>query len=297
MLRDEKVYFKNPEDSQSLRRSLGEDKEIGIYFQNSPYFFTKDYHPLWLADIYRGCSAFLCLGGPSFRDIDKDKLRTPGFVTMGVNNIVSEFIPDLWVTGDAPFRFMESIFKNPRIMKFIPHHYAEKSIYDTERERNHSKLVAGDCPNMCFFKRTDKFVPKHFLTQSYCAWMNSNNEEGKKSTLYLALKILFLLGIRDVYLLGCDFAMDKEDPYAFDMKANDKYIKKNNKLYEVMCEDLKMLKPHFQQYGFNVWNCNPESNLKVFDFINFNDAITKATKHMPVDENTTYMYKGHKEGS
>ena len=36
------------------------------FLQPAPLFFTQDHHPLWLGDIYRGRSAFLIAGGPSF---------------------------------------------------------------------------------------------------------------------------------------------------------------------------------------------------------------------------------------
>ena len=33
--------------------------------------FTQDHHPLWLGDMYRGRSAFLIAGGPSFAALDQ----------------------------------------------------------------------------------------------------------------------------------------------------------------------------------------------------------------------------------
>src|SRR5260221_38393 len=59
--------------------------------QPAPMFFTQDHHPLWLGDSYRGRSAFLICGGPSFATLDHSLLCQPGIVTMGINNSAKTF--------------------------------------------------------------------------------------------------------------------------------------------------------------------------------------------------------------
>jgi hypothetical protein len=45
-------------------------------------------------------------------------------------------------------------------------------------------------------------------------------------------------------------------------------------------EYLPALKPIFEADGFQVFNCNPGSELKVFPFVSFEDAIKEATSKL-----------------
>lgn len=277
----EKVYCQDPDDELKFSGGGVISYKMGYHFQSSPMLFTKEGHSLWHGDMYKGCSAYLCLGGPSFKNIDKRKLLTPGFITMGVNNVASDFIPDLWVAGDPPDRFLESIWMNPRICKFVPFHFSDKEI------QHEGKVTTGDCPNVCYFRRSNIFLHEQFLTEGTFGWKSSN---GKKSTLLIALKLLFYLGVRNVYLLGCDFHMDIDNPYSFESKVDENYVNKNNELYKVLIRDLEKLNPHFIKHNFNVYNCNKDSNLKVFDFIDFEESLKITTSKIPISESTEYMY-------
>jgi hypothetical protein len=58
----------------------------GGYIQPPPMLFTRDMHPIWLGDVYKGASCFLIMNGPSLLENDLSLLNNPGFLTMGVNN-------------------------------------------------------------------------------------------------------------------------------------------------------------------------------------------------------------------
>jgi len=111
----------------------GEKEEVEGYrnfshsfLQPAPLLFTRDHHPLWLGDLYRGRSAFLIAGGPSFATLNHSLLRKPGVLTLGLNNSAKTFRPNLWVGVDEPDQFMRSVWLDPTILKFVPFGNASK---------------------------------------------------------------------------------------------------------------------------------------------------------------------------
>lgn len=88
-----------------------------------------------------------------------------------------------------------------------------------------------------------------------------------------ALRILFILGIRRVYLLGVDFNMSETDKYHFEQDRHKGSIKGNNATYHQLNQRFTELRPYFEKEDFQVFNCNPNSNLKSFAFLSFEDAL------------------------
>jgi hypothetical protein len=131
------------------------------FLQPAPLLFTQDHHPLWLGDIYRGRSAFLIAGGASFAALDHTKLRQPGILTMGLNNSVKTFRPNLWCCVDSPDHFLRSIWLDPAIMKFVPICHASKFIFNSD-EWQFMDLRVGDSTNVVYFKRNEHFQAKQF---------------------------------------------------------------------------------------------------------------------------------------
>ena len=66
-------------------RDIGLD--IGQTISPPPMLFSRDGHNLWMSDIYRGCSAFLILGGPSFGAFMKSKSKIEVSLAKSVNQI------------------------------------------------------------------------------------------------------------------------------------------------------------------------------------------------------------------
>ena len=178
------------------------------YQQPSPLLFTADQHPLWLGDIYRGSSAFLIAGGPSFQEIDSSLLRQPGILTIGVNNAPKSFRPNLWISADAPDRFLRSIWLDPTIMKFTAIMNSRGGIFNSDTWK-YTGLTAADCPNVVYYKRNQVFKPEQFLFEDSFNWGNNQKDDKNRSVMQVALRLLFVLGIRRVYLLGVDFNMSR----------------------------------------------------------------------------------------
>lgn len=283
---------------------------IGQHIQPPPMLFNRDGLNMFLADMYKGNSAFLILGGPSFGDIikgetnfrgkmvsNRELLNNPGFVTMAVNNAPKTFRPNLWTMVDDPESFIKSIWLDPKIMKFVPFDHAEKKIFDNTKWQQ-MDTVTGECPNIFFYRRNEHFVPDQWLYEGTFNWGEHSDSQdalgnkGGRSVMLVALKLLYYLGIRKVFLLGCDFKMDDNTKYHFDQDRSISSQKGNNSTYNILKSRFEALKPHFEAEDFQVFNCNDKSDLKVFPFIPFDEAIHLATAEMPdiATERTEGLY-------
>ena len=249
------------------------------FVQPAPMFFTQDHHPLQICDMYRGRSAFLICGGPSFSNIDRNVLASPGLLTMGVNNSPRTFRPNLWCSVDTPDHWIRSIWLDPGITKFVPICHAAKKIFNSDRWTYMDQRV-GDCPNVVYYKRNEHFRAKQFLWEDTMNWGNHKDYGGGRSIMLVAIRILFLLGVRRVYLLGCDFMMNADSTYHFDQDRAKGAIKGNNETYQKLNGWFTELRPLFEQEGFEVFNCNEQSGLRSFKFITFADAFAEAFGHM-----------------
>ncbi|MEM3000653.1 MAG: hypothetical protein QXP41_00475 [Candidatus Nitrosocaldus sp.] len=283
----------NDIDNHKHGRMKHDGTIVGKYIQTPPLIFTRDGHSVWLGDMFRGRSAFLILGGPSFANIDKTKLSMPGVLTMGVNNSVKSFRPNLWVSVDHPGNFIKSCWLDPKIMKFVPYAHTNKKIFDNEKWQE-SNISVGDCPNVWFYRRNEHFVAEQFLWEDTFNWGNHKNYGGGRSVMLVAIRLLFYLGVRRVYLLGCDFKMSENYKYHFAQDRTKSSINGNNSAYKMLINRFKQLQPIFLQNDYYIFNCNPDSELKVFPYISFDEAIRLATSEMPRDianERTEGLYE------
>lgn len=267
-------------DDAAFRHSR--DRHIGAvieteFHQYSPKFFTRDRSSLPLEGLYRGSSAFLICNGPSFTGLDHNLLRKPGVMTFGMNNGPKSFRPNFWTCVDDPVRFLKSIWLDSRILKFVPQSHFEKPIFDNEKWEP-MKIKVGDCPNVMGYCRNEKFHAARFLTENSLNWGCHADYGGCRSVMLPALRILHLLGFRKIYLLGCDMKMSQAYTYHFDEKRDPGAVNCNMSTYDrLKSEYLPQLKPIFEADGCYIYNCNPDSELKVFPFVSFEDAIKEST--------------------
>lgn len=247
-----------------------------------PMLFTRDGHNAWLADMYRGRSAFLILGGPSFAELDKSLLDKAGVLTMGVNNSVKSYRTNLWVSVDNPMNFMKSIWLDPKITKFVPFTHVEKHIFDNEEWKETTYRV-GDCPNIWYYRRNEHFQPQQYLWEDTFNWGNHTDLGGGRSVMLVAVRLLYYLGIRRLFLLGCDFRMNEQTKYHFEQDRSSGSIKGNSNTYTLLIERFRQLKPILANAGYQIFNCNEKSALQVFPFISYEEAISLAASEMPKD--------------
>lgn len=251
-------------------------------FQSTPMFFSAEGHNLWLGDTYRGRSAFLIASGPSLTQVvpDLSALKQPGVLTMGLNNSPKLVRPNLWTCVDSPSNFMRSIWLDPTVQKFVPLDHTDKPLLDNDSgpANNFEKwdwlpTTVRECPNMVYYRRNEHFRADQFLWEDTFNWGNHKDLGGGRSVFLVAVRLLYLLGIRRVYLLGVDLDMSQEKKYSFDQDRSPGSIRGNNSTYEMLQERFTALRPIFEQEGFHVFNCNPNSKLTAFDHKPFPEAM------------------------
>ena len=286
---------KDNNDDKAFRYSR--DRHFGVcvsseYYQPVPMFFTREGAEAPLLGHYRGDSIFVLCNGPSMAKLDLSKLDQPGIMTYGMNNGPKTYRPNIWTCVDDPSRFLKSIWLDPKIMKIIPQATFEKKIFDNQEWKHLDKKV-GDCPNVFGYRRNDKFHPKRWMTEDTINWGNHKKWGGGRSVMLPVFRVCFLLGFRNVYLLGCDFNMSETNTYHFDEQRTKGAVSNNMNTYRRMKEEyFPQLKPHFDAHGFNVYNCNPESQLKCFPFKDYDEAIKEVTDKLGdvKNERTWGMY-------
>jgi len=286
-------------DQAKLRHGRNTHEGILIhreFGQACPFFFTREGAQLSIVGQYRGASAFLIGGGPSFGGCDKSLLHRVW--TMTLNNSVTSWRSNANCIDDEPSRFSLSMWLDPRIQKFVPMAHFEKPLWDNRRLRSGDQwqptdIKVGDCPNVVGYRRNEKFHAPRWLYEETINWGNHTKYGGGRSVLLASLRILYLLGFRKVYLLGVDFDMSPERKYHFPEDRTSASIRGNTQTYAKLAKWLGELQPYFLKAGYFVKNCNPRSNLRAFPFISYTDALSDATAHLGTfeSERTTGMYQ------
>jgi len=261
-----------------------------------------------LTDIYRGCTGFLVLSGPSARELDLSLLEKPGLLKMCVNNSSRLTRPNLWTCVDPPDRFLYSVWADPTVMKFVPDSFRNKSLWDSYKDKPIFDRVVGDCPNVFYYPRNNNFVPGAWLRDTSINWGQSGdhsfydydlgkNVSGVRSCMLVAVRIMAMLGVRTIFLVGADFHMDPKKPYAFDQDKGEGGARSNNNAYKKLNSFFNVLKPHFQAINLHIFNTNPKSGLHSFDYMPYEDAIKFALQDVgdPSQEQTAHMYDNIKD--
>lgn len=249
-----------------------------------------------LRDMLAGGAAFLVCGGPSLKQIDMSALSRRGVFSLGVNNVAGMAPVNAFVCSDPPLKFHNGIFQDPSIMKFLPlpkmngsrakmRHKIGDKFYWLDKQ-------VGDCPNVWGFQRRSWMMPDQtFFTDQAAAW--GNLDEGLRRfgqpktacTMLIALRLLYYLGARTVFLLGCDFRMNPLLPldgnYAFSENRDEDAIRSNNDQFRIIQEWLTELMPWFLRFGFKVYNCSESSSLRAFPFIEFDRAMDITLREFP----------------
>ena len=256
-------------------------------------FSDRDGYCGTLTDVLRGRSAFLIAGGPSFSTVDKSLLSQPGILTMGLNNSVKTFRPNLWTAVDPPEKFLKSIWFDPGILKFVREENLTGPLFDNELW-SPLDTTPDECPCVIPYRSNTHFGAENFLSENSVNWGNGPKNGGGRSVLLAALKLLYCLGAGQVFLLGVDFSMAQDSPYHFDQAKSPTLRTASNRAFGKISSYLEKLQPKFESAGFRVWNCNPDSKLTVFPHLSFAEAVEIATSEMPAsieDERSEGLYE------
>jgi hypothetical protein len=250
------------------------------YGETVPFFYTRSGCQLSLEGCYRGAPAFLIANGPSLMEMDLAPLHSRWCMTM--NNGTRTFRGNANCIVDDPAHFSLSMWLDPTIMKFMPMAFFEKPLWDNRRLQSDrgwkqewapSKVRAGDCPSVVGYRRNEEFNAPRWLWEDTINWGNDEKHGGGRSVMLAALRILFLLGFRQVYLLGVDFNMSPDHRYHFPEQRSHSSIQGNMSTYAKLQQRFTELQPHFLKAGFKVWNCNAESRLTAFPHLPYAEAL------------------------
>jgi hypothetical protein len=264
--------------------------------------------PAAMEDFFHGGHVFLVCGGPSINALDLPRLNERGIVTFGINNVSAHVRTNLWTFGDKPCKFHDAIWFDPGITKFVP-----QPKINNRREANQIRRKTGpteftstdklaiDCPAVFGLKRNSTFDVANWLWQDTINWGNGKDGAEKNklprviNTMFQAVRLCYFLGFRTVYLLGADFRMDEAHRYAFGERRTEGAIRGNNAAYEKLDWYFTQLRPWFDDARFTVLNCNPDSHLTAFEFIDYESAIRLAQADMPEEIDTYGWYQGFEQ--
>lgn len=236
-------------------------------------FSTYDDKPFPIEGFYKNTTCFVISSGPSISTLDLSLLKNPNIITFGLNNSPKIYRPNLWTCVDDPEKFMISIFKDPLITKFIPVKKSGKKLFDNIKWKMTNDIVK-DCPGVIYYHRNERFNHETYLSEPTINWGSHKDYGGRRSVLLATIKICYLLGFSRVFLLGCDFKMTfGAQNYAWAQDRTKSSVNGNNSTYAAMQERFTLLRPLFEEKGFYVYNCNPESQFTAFPYISYKNAI------------------------
>lgn len=282
--------WRDANDWQRVRQSI--DRHKGFEVNNArnpvPLFKNRWGRDTWLEGMFEGGSVFMLCGGPSLETkYDLTRLTQPGIVTFGINNSPATVRPQLWIEVDSPGNFLQSIWLDPRIMKFVPICHTTKHIFDNVAWRE-SKLTVGECQNVHYYRRNERFDHTQFLWEDTVNWgcegkhTGTAGIKGCRSVMLAAIRLAFALGFKTCFLLGADFRMAHgEKNYSWDQDRSKQSVKNNMNTYAGLDKRFALLRPLMEKAGFYVYNCNDESGLKAFDYMPFAKAVAHAQQGLP----------------
>jgi len=92
-------------------------------------------------------------------------------------------------------------------------------------------------------------------------------------TGFYALQIAELLGFEEIYLLGYDYYMKNGKLHYYDGKFGTSITRAERKMYSRVMNSDRLLKDFDRiKWKARIYNCNPESRLKKFQFRRLKDA-------------------------
>jgi len=251
-----------------------------------------------LRNLLEGKSAFLIGGGPSANDLPLERLNDRGIWTMTINNVGAHprFRPNSFVCSDPPLKFHHNIWLDPGIMKFIPtpkltgnrgilRRKKKDGTFEQLERRTHQM------PNVWGFKRISELIPNEFFfLEDGACWgnhkMGADRHKQPKTvcTFLLGIRLLYHLGIRQIYLVGVDFYMTPKLGYSFEQARNEGASANNNRQFANvngwLCE--MMENGTFKKFNLTIYNCYQSSGLRAFPYVPFEDALKEAK--MGIDE-------------
>lgn len=265
-----------------------------------------------LGERYSGAACFLFCGGPSLAGLDErlqretgrslqETMERRGVLTAAVNQIAATHVrPKLWFCVDAPGSFHEAIWEDPGITKFakrsMSRHSPRRWNEQSQKWVGTGKMIRH-YPDVWFYEHGYGFDPATFLTHDRVVWggdaqLRPGVKRQTKSVMLVALRLLFWMGCRTIYLCGADFRMEAGRSYAFDQQKDGKAAGYNNNSYRCLNGFFERLRPQFEKHGCEIVNLTRNSGLTAFDRGEFDDALERAASRVPEVHTVSGLYGG-----
>lgn len=222
------------------------------------------------ADLYPHSTWFFLGGGPSLADVDLAALE--GRNTIAANGVCEVFPrPTVWTCvdppDDPPGRFKGVPWADPDVLKLIPRALAGCDTGDG--------LQAHERPSTGFFPRNGLFRPWTFLEEPSVNWGGDRPFGAARSVMLCALRLVYYLGGRRLVLLGCDFKMDPERPYAHSAAKDERGCASNNDKFRILDRRFGMLRPYLERARMTVVNATPGSHLTAFPLVDLAEELAR----------------------
>lgn len=297
-LADEAKSLATPQ-ADSPGQSAGPLAAQAMPRDRSPFLDPATQRPVFLNNFGQNAAAFIVLSGPSLATLDLSLLSRRGCWTIGVNNAPTLVRTNAWTFVDPPHKFHDGIWRDPGCTKFVHKRFLQRQLRTQLPDGTFAPLMdatnpkrpvlVAEMPGVVAIDRNADFEPTRWLSEPSINWGHSKRSmlrgRGRHphvlNVMFCALKIVYALGFRVCYLVGCDFSMNAEQPYAFAQTKSQGGCTSNNGSYHKLNQMLGSLKPHFDASGFRVFNTNSASGLTVFPFVSYREAIDAATSHVP----------------
>lgn len=282
---------------EHCRDKLFDDGDMTKFQDQLGFYDHRRQRTKVFQDFLKGRPTFLICGGPSANKLDLSQLNRRGIWSLAVNNVAghSGFKPSAFTCSDPPQKFHDGIWKDPGVMKLIPHQKLTKG-RSKLREKHGDQfqecsLRTADCPNVWGFDRRAWLrCDDSFFTEPMASWGNMKQgvnmgivEPKTACTMLLGFRLLYYFGSRKIFLIGADFQMNEQTKYSFGQERTDDAIRENNAQFSIVNNWLCRLFPVFLRFGLQVFNCNPLSGLMAFPTKRYNEAVAETLDGFPAE--------------
>ena len=193
--------------------------------------------------------AYVCCPGPSLKFLNPEVLNKPNVLKVALNNAYPYVRPDVWFGMDDPRCYNRQIFWEPFI-KIMRGGYQDRQCEGRDLDECFN-LYYADCAehaNLETIFTTDEDI--NFL------W--------RGNVVATAIHVILWMGIKKIYLLGCDLSLNKGAYYNENIKLSEQAKLTNSRLYKELVDfwrDFSELSP---KYGVEVVSCTADSRLNDF---------------------------------
>lgn len=224
----------------------------------------------WLHNGYAqpdDCKEAFLVGRGWTATVDKlEAIKKAGIPWMAINDFPEDGpTPNYWCSGDPPGYFGERIWTNPSIIKFCA--MTTLKCLRPRVDAYHPKLTTVEAPNVHYFHAVQNCTDvESWLHTPWLNWGTSICAENvpqlykasARSSMLIGLRLLWHLGYRRVYLLGCDCTPGHHH---------------FPKYWETIFHHIKQIKPAFDRFCYDVYQTNRDSHLRTFEFADFEDIV------------------------